>query len=229
MLARSMQAGADLMDERHRMLAVDPVAARHEMVDGLVAQSVLHDARVAEAMRAVPREAFALDVQTAYEDAPQPIGAGQTISAPHMVAMMTEALDVRPGQRILEVGGGSGYHAAVLAHLGARVVSVEIVPELAARARAALSKLDIFGVTLVVGDGSEGHPPSAPYDRISVACGAPEIPRALVEQLAPDGFMVIPVGPLGQQTLLRVDARGESVPLMAVRFVPLVGKHGWKG
>jgi protein-L-isoaspartate(D-aspartate) O-methyltransferase len=207
---------------------MDAADARRRMVDGLAAQGILHDPRVRDVLLDLPREAFSPDA--AYEDAPQPIGSGQTISAPHMVAIMAEALDVRPGHRVLEVGGGSGYHAAVLAKLcgpDGRVVAIEIVPELAARARDTLAGLGIHNVTVVAGDGSEGHAALAPYDRISVAAGAPRVPQDLVDQLVEGGSMVIPVGPLEQQTLMRVDARGESAPLMAVRFVPLLGKNGW--
>lgn len=208
-----------------RQGCMDVPPGRRRMVEALADQGVLHDARLRDALLAVPREAFS--PEDPYSDAPQPIGAGQTISAPHMVAIMVEALDVRPGMRVLEVGGGSGYHAAILAHLGARVVSVEIVPSLAERARATLATLGIGDVEVVLGDGSEGYAPGAPYDRISVAAAAPDVPPPLVAQLSPGGSMIIPLGPPGEQTLVRVDASGRREPLMAVRFVPLLGKHGW--
>ena len=194
------------------------------MVDGLP----VRDERVRQALLDVPREAFV--ASDPYADSPQPIGAGQTISAPHMVAIMAEALDVRPGMRVLEVGGGSGYHAAVLARLAdpGVVVSVEYVPELAARARDTLRRLGIANVEVVEGDGSVGHAPRAPYDRISVAAGAPRVPPPLVAQLAAGGQMLIPVGPLDVQTLVRVHADGREEPMMAVRFVPLLGEHGWR-
>lgn len=206
--------------------AVDTHAARRRMVAALAERGLLHDARVEGALLATPRDAF-LAAGQAYEDAPQPIGAGQTMSAPHMVALMTQALDVRPHHRVLEVGSGSGYHAAVLARLARHVVTVEVVAELAERARETLARLRVTNVEVVHGDGSEGHAPGAPYDRISVAAGAPSIPRPLVEQLAPEGVLVVPVGPRDEQTLLRVDAHGEARALMPVRFVPLVGAHGW--
>lgn len=199
------------------------------MVDTLLQQGVFRDERVREALLDVPREAFVVEGD-AFLDAPQPIGGGQTISAPHMVAMMAEALDVKPGHRVLEVGGGSGYHAAVLARLCSpgRVVSVERIPELAAKARDTLRRSGVGNVEMVEGDGSLGHPAGAPYDRISVAAGAPALPAPLLDQLAPDGVLLIPVGPLDMQTLVRVTKDGTQVPLMAVRFVPLVGEHGWR-
>ena len=207
---------------------METTAARRAMVAALRERGVLHDLRVEEALLATPRDAFLPEGQ-AYEDAPQPIGAGQNISAPHMVVLMAEALDVRPHHHVLEVGGGSGYHAAILARLAEHVVTVEVVPELAERARQTLARLGVANVEVVLGDGSEGYAQRAPYDRISVAAGAPAIPSPLVEQLAPGGLLVIPVGPMGEQTLLRVDERGRAERLMAVRFVPLLGKHGWPG
>lgn len=206
---------------------MDLPAARARMVAALVEQGAVRDPRVERALLDVPREAFVVE-GAAYQDAPQPIGAGQTISAPHMVAMMAEALRLEPHHRVLEVGGGSGYHAAVLSRLVREVVSVEVVPELARRARATLADLAIENVEVVLADGSGGYPPRAPYDRISVAAGAPAVPPPLVEQLAPRGLLVIPVGPLDQQTLVRVDKRGETESLCAVRFVPLLGEHGWR-
>lgn len=193
------------------------------------------DARVADAMRASPRERFLPAVQRgqAGVDAPIPIGEGQTNSAPHMVAIMAEALDVRPGHRVLEVGGGSGWHAAVLWRLaqpGGSVVTVERHARLAEDARRNLAA-DGARVDVNVADGSEGVPDRAPFDRISVAAGAPRVPEPLVDQLAPGGIMVIPVGDRWEQDLLRVrklhGARVETETLMPVRFVPLVGRHGF--
>ena len=205
---------------------VDIPAARRRMVDGLLARGAFRDLRVRDALLAVPREAFVVEGE-AHADSPQPIGAGQTISAPHMVAIMAEALEVDPRHHVLEVGGGSGYHAAVLAHLARKVTSVEVVPELAARARDTLRRLGIRNVEVVLGDGSRGWPSGAPYDRISVAAGAPGIPPPLLEQLSEDGLLVLPVGAMDTQTLVRVDKRGNETPLGAVRFVPLLGAHGW--
>lgn len=208
---------------------MDAREARTRLVESLTASGVLHDARVREALLTIPREVFS-EVDP-FSDAPQPIGSGQTISAPHMVAMMAQWLDIRPGHRVLEVGSGSGYHAAVLARLAApgRVVSLEIIPELATRARRTLADLAIDNVQVVEADGSAGLAARAPYDRISVAAGAPAVPQPLVDQLAPGGRLLIPVGPMDQQTLLLVEPSGASTPLIGVRFVPLRGAYGWPG
>lgn len=208
--------------------------ARREMVRHLVAQGVLRDPRVAQAMEDVPRHAFLppQDRNAAHHDAPHPIGEGQTISAPHMVAIMAQALDVRPGHRVLEIGGGSGYHAAVLGKLaqpGGRVVTIERIPTLARRAEDALAPLGL-PVEVHAADGSEGWSPAAPYDRISVAAAAPAIPPPLVDQLAPGGVLVIPVGPHDLASLLRVrktETGLQEEGLGPVRFVPLLGKHGF--
>lgn len=220
-----MLAFAGLLHRRGETAVVVTDAARR-MVDALVEQGLVRDPRLERALLEVPREAFVREGDP-HLDAPQPIGSGQTISAPHMVAMMVDALDVQPHHRVLEVGGGSGYHAAVLARLARHVVSVEVVPELAERARRTLDELGVTNVDLLVGDGSKGHPPGAPYDRISVAAGAPSVPPPLLDQLAPEGILVIPVGPMAMQWLMRVDKRGRSESVCAVRFVPLVGKFGW--
>lgn len=208
-----------------------------ELVRDLLARRILTDARVERALRSVPREAFLPDEARgeARLDAPLPIGAGQTISAPHMVVMMAEALDVRPGHRVLEVGGGSGYHAAVLARLaapGGEVVSVERHASLVEQARRSLARIeDPPPVELVLGDGSLGVPERAPFHRISVAAGAPWVPPPLVDQLVVGGVMVIPVGGYTEQDLVRVtkgaDGGTSTEYLGAVRFVPLVGKHGF--
>lgn len=213
---------------RHEDGIVDATLERRQLVESLAAQGILHDPRVRDALLEVPREAFV--EEDPFVDAPQPIGAGQTISAPHMVALMAQWLDVRPGARVLEIGGGSGYHAAILARLAApgRVTSMEIVPELAQRARRTLAALGIANVDVVEADGSAGYEAKAPYDRISVAAGAPRVPRPLLDQLAPGGRMLIPVGPMDTQTLVAVSTDGAEVPLSAVRFVPLRGAYGWR-
>jgi len=171
----------------------------------------------------------------AYLDAPLPIGHDQTISAPHMVAIMAEALEAQPGMRVLEVGGGSGWHAAVIAGLvgpGGRVISVERVDELAQQARENLQAAGYAGlVEVVVGDGSVGHKSGAPYDRISVAAAAPRVPGSLVDQLSRNlGRLIVPVGPRSVQELIAVTRDGGRVrreELGGCVFVPLLGKEGF--
>lgn len=218
---------------------VAEAAQQHRaLVKHLQAAGHLRSERVAQAFLRVPRAHFLPPhvAAEAYDDRPVQIGFGQTISAPHMVAIMLEALELAPGVSVLEVGGGSGYHAALAAELvmpGGRVVSVEIVPELAARARATLERTGHAGVVEVVaGDGSLGWPDAGPYDRIFVSCAAPAIPPPLAAQLVPGGVMLVPVGTRGEQRLLRVrkDVEGratEEEDLGGCVFVPLLGKHGF--
>lgn len=193
----------------------------------------VRDERVLEAMATTPRELFVPGVPTslAYDDRALPIDAGQTISQPYMVARMTELLRVKPGDRVLEIGTGSGYQAAVLARLGAKVTSIERLPDLAEGARAALRKVGIEGVDVRVGDGSIGEPEGAPWDGIVVTAAAPAIPAALREQLGVGARLVIPVGPRYQQDLVVVERRGpndwQEWSDGAVVFVPLVGEGGW--
>jgi protein-L-isoaspartate(D-aspartate) O-methyltransferase len=190
--------------------------------------------RVIEAMAKVPRELFVPDQirSRAYDDMPLPIGFGQTISAPHMVAIMCELLDLQPGMKVLEVGGGSGYHAAVMANLvgpQGHIYAVERVHELAAHARENLKNAGITNVIVIEGDGSRGLPEYAPYDRISVAATAPHVPEPLKEQLRQGGKLVIPVG-MGYQELVVVTRKNgfTTEKKMAVAFVPLIGEHGFK-
>jgi protein-L-isoaspartate(D-aspartate) O-methyltransferase len=193
----------------------------------------IRDERVLEAMATTPREQFVPGVPTslAYDDRALPIDAGQTISQPYMVARMTELLAVQPGDRVLEIGTGSGYQAAVLARLGARVTSIERLPDLADAARSTLASLGIQGIDVRVGDGSRGDPDGAPWDGIVVTAGAPSIPDALREQLAVGARLVIPVGPRHQQDLVVVERRSpndwQEWSDGAVVFVPLVGEGGW--
>ena len=184
-------------------------------------------------MATTPREAFVpgVPVSVAYDDRALPIDAGQTISQPYMVARMTELLEVQPGDRILEIGTGSGYQAAVLARLGARVTTIERHPDLADAARERLAALSINAVDVRLGDGSRGDPEGAPWDGIVVTAGAPSIPDELREQLAVGGRLVIPVGPRSQQELIVVERHGPTDWVEwsdgAVVFVPLVGEAGW--
>jgi protein-L-isoaspartate(D-aspartate) O-methyltransferase len=192
------------------------------------------DERVLEAMAAVPRELFVPDGERrrAYRDAALPIGHGQTISQPYMVARIAEALAVRPGELLLDVGTGSGYQAAVLAELGADVVTIERIPELAEQARAALETAGYSRVEVRVGDGTLGVRDRAPFDAIAVAAAAPAFPETLYEQLRPRGRLVVPVG--GQRAQrLEVIVRSPEGPAVVhsvpCRFVPLVGEEGFAG
>ncbi|HXZ56687.1 MAG TPA: protein-L-isoaspartate(D-aspartate) O-methyltransferase [Gaiellaceae bacterium] len=190
------------------------------------------DEEVLRAMGRVPRELFVPETERprAYDDAALPIGHGQTISQPYMVAVIVEALAVRPGLRVLDVGAGSGYQAAVLADLGAEVVTIERIPELADQARVNLVAAGYDGVEVVVGDGTLGWPERAPYDGIAVAAAAPALPQTLYEQLRADGRLVVPVGgPRAQR--LEVIVRSPEGPAVIhsvpCRFVPLVGVEGY--
>jgi protein-L-isoaspartate(D-aspartate) O-methyltransferase len=193
------------------------------------------DRRVLEAMRAVPRELFvpAAERSMAYDDSALPIEAGQTISQPYIVAMMTEALELRPTDRVLEIGAGSGYAAAVMAQLAAHVDAVERHKQLVETARERLAETGTENVTVHLANGSIGLPAEAPFDAISVAAGGPEVPEQLLEQLAPGGRLVMPVGSSrAVQKLVRVRRTADGVgvereTLGEVRFVPLIGEQGW--
>ena len=198
-----------------------------------LAAAGIRDPRVLAALEAVPRHLLvpeALRAQ-AYRDAALPIGEGQTISAPSIVAAMTEALELRGDESVLEVGTGSGYQAAVLSRLAARVTTIERRPGLAARARSALDALGVANVIVHLGDGSRGRPADGPFDAIVVTAAAPDVPAPLVAQLAAGGRLVGPIGARAQQVLVRV-RRGEDGALRRedlgpCRFVDLVGDHGW--
>jgi protein-L-isoaspartate(D-aspartate) O-methyltransferase len=186
------------------------------------------DPRVVAAMEAVPRRRFVPDevVDRAGDDRALPIGHGQTISQPYVVGVMTSALRIEPGDRVLEIGTGSGYQAAVLAELGARVFTIEIIPELAERARAVLADLGYDDVEVRVGDGHGGWAEQAPFDGIVVTAAPDDLPETLVDQLAPGGRLVVPIGPEGGVQTLWLLTRGEDGDLVrhdlgAVRFVPL--------
>jgi protein-L-isoaspartate(D-aspartate) O-methyltransferase len=214
---------ADLSEARRQMVA-------HQILERGVRSEV-----VARAMREVPREAFMSEEmrEFAYSDSPLPIGEGQTISQPYIVAYMTEALELEGGERVLEVGTGSGYAAAVLSRIAGEVYTIERHPSLARGARAALERLGYDNVQVIEGDGSRGWPDAAPYDAIVVAAGGPEVPPALREQLAVGGRLVMPVGSTpGEQQLVRVTRVDENdfeqEDLLPVRFVPLIGEQGWE-
>jgi protein-L-isoaspartate(D-aspartate) O-methyltransferase len=212
------------MDDRER---------RVEMVERQIVSRGVRDPRVLEAMRDVPRHLFVPeDLRSrAYEDRALPIAESQTISQPYIVAIMTELMASEPQHRFLEIGTGSGYQTAILSRLSGRVFSIERHPGLADAARRLLTTLGITNVDVRVGDGTEGLPAEAPFDRILVTAGAPSIPHALREQLADGGRLVIPVGPSGFQHLTIVNRTGKGYAEQehdACVFVPLIGRHGWK-
>jgi protein-L-isoaspartate(D-aspartate) O-methyltransferase len=213
----------------------EPDAARETMVAEQLRRRGIADERVLGAMASIPRDAFVPDEARweAYADEALPIGAGQTISQPYMVALMTELLDVQLGDRILEIGAGSGYQAAVLAWLGAQVTSIERQATLIPAARARLAALRLNDrVEVRLADGSLGDPTGAPWDGIIVTAAAPAIPDALREQLADGGRLVIPVGPRDRQILTVVTRHGEEWterPAGACVFVPLIGEGGFDG
>jgi len=208
-------------------------AAAQRMVKLQIEKRDIRDTRVLEAMRSVPRHLFipSGSRSLAYEDHPVPIGQGQTISQPYMVAFMTQALELRGGERVLEIGTGSGYQTAILAELCREVFSIERIPELAAAAENALANLWYMNIRLRVGDGSEGWPEHAPFDGILVAAAAPSIPQRLRDQLADNGVMVIPVGDWRRvQEILVARRSGGTVTVersIGCRFVPLIGTGGF--
>jgi protein-L-isoaspartate(D-aspartate) O-methyltransferase len=210
----------------------DPVAARHLMVRHQLRGRDVEDSRVLNAMEKVPRELFVpVDLRRrAYDDAALPIGSGQTISQPYMVARICEALALRGHERVLDVGTGSGYQAAVLAELAGEVHTIERVPELAEQARANLAEAGYERVRVHVGDGTLGLPEQAPFGAIAVAAAAPRVPDALYEQLEPRGRLVVPVGRRRGQELQLVIRSPEGpavVRSVPCRFVPLVGAEGF--
>jgi protein-L-isoaspartate(D-aspartate) O-methyltransferase len=206
---------------------------REQMVEHQLRRRGLRDRRVLAAMGKVPRHEFvpAACRSVAYTDEPLPIGAGQTISQPYMVAAMCEALDLEGTEHVLEVGAGCGYHAAVLAELAAEVITIEREPRLAKLAAANLQRLGYDRVTVIEGDGSLGYAAQAPYQAISVAAGAPEVPGSLLAQLDEEnGRLVIPVGSRDDQELRLVTKRHGRVASRVVsycRFVPLRGAQAW--
>lgn len=200
---------------------------REEMVERQIEARGVTDPDVLAAMRAVPRHLFVPDEvkRRAHRDSPLPIGHGQTISQPFIVAKMTELLDVEPGDKVLEIGTGSGYQAAILAELGVDLFTIEIICDLADSARDALESAGYADVNVRCGDGYKGWPEEAPFDGIIVTAAPPEIPPALIEQLAPSGRMVIPVGETAQELRIVTKAKDgdlEDEKVFDVRFVPMV-------
>jgi protein-L-isoaspartate(D-aspartate) O-methyltransferase len=211
---------------------LDPEARREQMVREQLARRNLTDQRVLDAMGLVPRHLFVPEDMRhmAYWDGPLSIGQGQTISQPYIVALMTQMLRLQGSEKVLEVGCGSGYQAAVLSCLVEQVITIERHAALAARASELLSELGYSSVTVLVGDGTQGVPGEAPFDAIIVTAAAPSVPLPLKDQLAEGGRIVAPVGSLGNQVLETWERRGKewhterSTPVM---FVPLIGEHGW--
>jgi protein-L-isoaspartate(D-aspartate) O-methyltransferase len=207
--------------------------ARHRMVERQLAQRGIADERVLQAMREVPRHRFVPEDlwDMAYRDTPLPIGHGQTISQPYIVAYMTQMLHLTPNDRVLEVGTGSGYQAAILSRLAKQVYTIERIEELAQCAEQVLIELGYDNVLVRVSDGGYGWPEAAPFDAIIVTAAAPEVPPPLIAQLADGSPLVAPIGPAGYQDLVRLYKQGDRTPieyLTPVAFVPLVGEHGWR-
>jgi protein-L-isoaspartate(D-aspartate) O-methyltransferase len=206
---------------------------RLEMLEKQLRRRGIHDEKVLAVMDAVPRHKFVAEEfrERAYEDAPLPIGDGQTISQPYIVAAMTAALRLKASDRILEIGTGCGYQAAILSWLGKAVFSVERRPKLAAEASKRLGELGYSNVHVHCGDGTLGLPEFAPFDSILVAAAAPAVPKPLLAQLAEGGRMILPVGDGENQVLQLVEKLGNTFltnTLEGCRFVPLVGYHGWQ-
>lgn len=203
------------------------------MVDEQLIPRGINNPDVLSAFQKVPRHEFvpAKYIDTAYEDYPLPIGADQTISQPYMVALMTQSLEISQETTVLEIGTGSGYQTAILAHLAKCVYSVERIASLAEKAEKVLNKLKVTNFKIKVGDGTMGWPEYAPYGGIIVTASAPEIPPPLVEQLGVEGKLVIPVGGSFNQILMQVTKHKNEIASNSICgcvFVPLVGKHGWK-
>jgi protein-L-isoaspartate(D-aspartate) O-methyltransferase len=208
-----------------------------DLVRGLESEGLIRTPQVRRAFLSVDRKDFVTPstMSDAYVDTPLPTLKGQTISAPHMVAIMAEGLDARPGMKVLEIGGGSGYHAAIVSRLvapGGRVVSIEVVPEIARWGRENLVRAGIDNVDMILADGSVGHAPQSPYDRIYYTAGAPEVPMVVREQLKDDGVILGVIGPAyGTQRLIRYQKRGGSWSeerMTYVVFVPLIGEKGYR-
>jgi len=204
------------------------------MVESQLIARGIRDRRVIEAMQKLPRHLFVEEAMAAqaYNDNPLPIGERQTISQPYMVALMTELLELKGKEKVLEIGTGSGYQAAVLAMLADRVCTIERIRPLALRARKVLDSLGLLNVNIKIDDGTCGWEEEAPFDAIVVTAGAPEIPPKLVAQLAPGGRLVVPVGDQFSQTLVRVLKKEDGSYAMeqsiGCRFVKLIGRDGWE-
>ena len=215
--------------------ATDFTAQREAMVEQQLKRRGIIEPEILDAFRAVPREVFVRSEygHLAYGDHPLPIDAGQTISQPYIVALMIQAAAIKPDDKVLEVGSGSGYAAAVIGRIAGRVIGIERQHELVEVARERLVRLGYANVDIVEGDGTKGWAAEAPYDAILAAASGSHVPRSLIDQLAAGGRLVMPVGNPGSvQKLIRVtkrpDARVQQTELCEVRFVPLIGEEGWK-
>src|SRR5688500_11767566 len=217
-----------------RLGMADFTRAREQMVARQLAARGIGDNRLLDAMREVPRHEFVPPhlAEFAYDDSPLPIEADQTISQPYIVALMIEAAEVGPGERVLEIGAGSGYAAAVMSRIAGEVIAIERHEELAGLAAARMRRLGYDNVRIVHGDGSKGRPEEAPYEAILAAASGSHVPEILLQQLAVGGTLVMPLGePHAVQSLVKVTRKSEDecshADLGAVRFVPLIGAHGW--
>ena len=205
---------------------------REEMVKTQIISRGIKDVRVIEAFLKVPRHKFIPErnIQEAYEDHPLPIGEGQTISQPYMVALMTECLKLKGEEKVLEIGTGSGYQTAILAELAREVYSIERIPSLAEKAKIVLEELGYKNVKIKIGDGTLGWEEYSPYEGIIVTAGSPEIPPPLISQLKENGRLVIPLGDSFSQVLTvveKVEGKIKQEEICGCIFVPLVGKYGW--
>ena len=206
---------------------------RFRMVERQIITRRITNPRVLAAMRQIPRHFFIPPPydRSAYDDNPLPIGNGQTISQPYIVALMTDLLNPGPGDRVLELGTGSGYQTAILAALARHVVTIERLPAVADLARSNLSRLGLPNIEMVVGDGTTGYPAGAPFNAILITAATPRIPSPLINQLTEGGRLVAPVGSRDHQELIRINRTGNQTVESrhgGVRFVPLIGKHGWE-
>ena len=215
------------------LFAADFAKARARMVDEQLVPRGINDAKTLEAMRKVPRHLFVEEAMKdqAYGDFPLPIGRGQTISQPFIVALMTQALGLKGHESVLEIGTGSGYQAAILSQICEKVYTVERIDSLLVEARKVFDALHYLNILTKLDDGTNGWPDFAPYDAIIVTAGGPKVPKPLLEQLADPGVLVIPVGDRGVQDLRKVTKKDGQITeetIEFVRFVSLVGDHGWK-
>lgn len=212
----------------------DFARARTRMVDEQLIPRGIHDPNTLAAMRTVPRHLFVEEAMKdqAYGDFPMPIGKGQTISQPYIVALMTQALGLKGSESVLEIGTGSGYQAAILSQMCEKVYTVERIDSLLVQARKVFDSLHYLNILTKLDDGTNGWPEYAPYDAIMVTAGGPKVPEPLLAQLADPGILVIPVGDRGMQDLRQVikkDGKVTEKTIEFVRFVSLIGNHGWKG